>query len=231
MRGCWLARVEQVKKSKGRRVAEIVLAALAIAFVATRLAPETLIWPYEAKIGETQIYSEQPITPEMASVLARSDVLLRKSEIYSAGYGKRIFLTNGRWRWKFLSLTLSGAFGHSSGLTEAIVVNRNSIANDLVRNGKAIGGERKLSSLIAHERTHGLIRAHFGRFRSRLFPTWKIEGYSDYIAGQSSLSAANVAELKRRGEQHPAMVYYKGRKKVMQALDVDGKTVDELFAQ
>ena len=209
----------------------MALTALAIAFVVTRLAPETLIWPYKAKIGETQIYSEKPIPSEMTSVLALSDDLLSKSDIYSDGYGKRIFLTKGGWRWKFLSLTSSGAFGHSSGLTEAIVVNRSSIANDWVRNGKAIGGERKLSSLIAHERTHGLIRAHFGRFRSRLFPTWKVEGYSDYIAGQSSLSAANVAELKRRGEQHPAMVYYEGRKKVMQALDVEGKTVDELFAQ
>jgi hypothetical protein len=112
-----------------------------------------------------------------------------------------------------------------------IVVNRSSIANDWVRNGKALGGERKLSSLIAHERTHGLIRAHFGLFRSRLFPTWKVEGYSDYVSGESSLSLQEVAELKRSGEYHPAIVYFEGREKIRQILEHERKTVDQLFAE
>ena len=217
-------------KSKARRTTERLLAVFAIAFVATRFFPETLIWPYKATIGDTKNYAERPIAPEMASVLAQSDVLLRNSKIYSDGYGKRIFLTDGGWRWKFLSLNLSGAFALSTSITEDIVINRSSIKANWVRIDRTIGGERKLSSVIAHERTHGLIRARYGVLASRFQPVWKREGYCDYIAGATSLSAAQVAELKRRGEQHPAIVYYEGREKVRQALDVEGKTVDQLFA-
>lgn len=217
-------------KSRARRIAKLLLTVLALTFVATRFFPETLIWPYKTKIGDTQIYSEQPIAREMASVLAQSDALLRNSQIYSDGYGKRIFLTDGGWRWKFLALNVAGALAQSTSVTEAIVINRSSISANWVRNGNAIGGERALSSVIAHERTHGLIRARYGLFASRFQPVWKREGYCDYISGATSLSAAQVAELKRRGERHPAIVYYEGREKVRQILEVEGKTVDQLFA-
>ncbi len=221
---------EKKAKSKTRRIVGRVLTVFAIAFVATRLFPETLIWPHKATIGDTQIYSEQPIGREMASVLAQSDALLHNSKIYSDGYGKRIFLTDGSWRWKFLALNLSGAFAQSTHITEAIVINRSSINANLVRNGSVIGGERKLSSVIAHERTHGLIRARYGLFASRFQPVWKREGYCDYIAGDTSLSATEVAELEQKGTPHPAIIYFKGRERVLQILEVEGKTVDQLFA-
>ena len=219
------------EKSKVRRIAEWIFLTLTVMFLATRVFPETLIWPYSANIGDTQIYSEQPISPNKSSVLAKSDQLIRKSAIYSQGYGKRIFLTQGRWRWKLLSLTLSGSFAHSSQLSGAIVVNRNSVADDWVRNGKSIGGQRKLSSLIAHERTHGLIFARYGYFERLRFPRWKIEGYCDYVAQESSLSAADVDSLKRSGKKHPAIVYFEGHERVAAILAKNGGSVDHLFGK
>lgn len=103
-------------------------------------APQLLAWPHSGQIGSTRIYSDEPIAPGINAVLARSDSLLKKSSIYSDGYGKRIFLTDGGWRWKLLSFPGGGAFAYSKNLTEAIIINRNSIVSDRVRNGMGLGG-------------------------------------------------------------------------------------------
>ena len=46
---------------------------------------------------------------------------------------------------------------------------------------------RSLSGVIAHEITHLLIRKKFGYWRNLTMPTWKKEGYAEYVAGGSTL--------------------------------------------
>jgi hypothetical protein len=203
---------------------------LAVLFGVVKLAPEALAWPHKAVIGDTKIYSVAPIPARaMRDVLATSDELLRASTIHSDSYGKRLFLTDGGWRWQLLSIGLAGAKAHSSPLTEAIVVNRNSIAGNWVRSDNGLGGRRSLSSIIAHERTHGLIRARYGLVKAGLAPQWKVEGYCDFVAGETSLSAADVLMLEARGEDHPAIPYFEGEARVRGALVEQGQTADRLF--
>lgn len=219
------------KKSRIRRVFDYGAAFVALLFGGVQFAPEVLAWPHAVTLGDTSIYSDKPIEPQINQILAKSDRLLRASEIYANGYSRRIFLTDGGWRWRLLALNSSDTFALTRPATETIIVNASSVADDQVRNGGRIGGVRSLSSVITHERTHGLIRARYGLFSSLTAPTWLIEGYCDYIARESGLSAQDVGALKRSGKDHPALVYYEGRRKVAHALESEGKTVDQLFAE
>lgn len=206
------------------------LVLLAVVLGTTTLAPEVLAFPHHAVIGDTTVYSDRAIAPQLPALLARSDALLRRSAIYGPGYGRRIFLTDGGWRWRVLALQSSGAFALSRAFGEPIVVNRSDVARDLTFNGGAIAGTRSLSGVIAHERTHGLIRARYGPFADLTYPAWLREGYCDLVAGGGSLSDRDAALLKATHRSIPALRYYDGRKRVEALLRAHGGSVDAVFA-
>lgn len=128
-----------------------------------------------------------------------------------------------------LTRTASGAFAITRPFTEVVVVNSADIAHDVVRNGRTIGGERSLSGVIAHERPHSLIRAHFGPLADWRYPAELRQGYCDFVAGGGSLSDDAVRLLWQSGETHPAIPYYEGRKRIEQILPRVGGSVDRLF--
>jgi hypothetical protein len=92
-----------------------------------------------------------------------------------------------------------------------------------------VGSARSLSAVLAHEFTHGIIRRRYGLAESILAPRWLVEGYADHVAQESSLTAAYVARLEASSGRHPALVYYRGRKKVEALLAANGNDVDALF--
>jgi hypothetical protein len=214
-----------------RRSATVAVALLALLFGTIAFAPEVLAFPYRAKIGDTIVYAEAPLPASMGAVLARSDTLLRTSAIYGPSYGRRIFLTNGGWRWHLLAAQTPGAFAFSRPLTEAIVVNRSDPRRDLVLNGAVIGGHRSLSGVIAHEPTHGLIRGRYGMLADMAYPAALREGYCDIVAGGGSLSGGEAAFLRRNQIRHPALTYYDGRRRVAALLAQASGNVDAVFAQ
>lgn len=218
--------------TRGRmnRMLSLTVGVPGLLLITCAFAPQALAFPHRQVIGDTTFYSETPISRALPDVLARSDVLLRRSAIYGPGYGRRIFLTDGGWRWRLLSLQLSGSFAFTRPLTEAIVVNRSDAGRDRVFNGAPIAGERSLSGVIAHERTHGLIRAHFGFQADFTYPAWLREGYCDAVAGGSSLSERDAALLKAEHRTVPAMLFYNGRKRVEAILTSNGGSVDALFS-
>jgi hypothetical protein len=60
-------------------------------------------------------------------------------------------------------------------------------------------------------------------------PRWRVEGYCDHVAQESALSDEDVARLAANGESHPALLYYRGRKRVEAELAANGGSVDALF--
>lgn len=213
-----------------KRAASALALFFAIVAVSTYSAPQLLAFPYAARIGDDRVYSVAPLKPqEIRPVLARADRLLQASPIASPHEGRSIFLTDGGWRWYWLANRSSSGFALSRPVTEYVLVNRSDLSRDRVYDGEKIGGVRSLSGVIAHEKCHGTIRQHFGVVRSLLFPQMLVEGYCDYVAQESSLSAADVASLEAQGKSHPALPYYYGRRRVAAALAGNGGSVDRLF--
>jgi hypothetical protein len=141
-----------------------------------------------------------------------------------------IFVTDGGWRWFYLANTSRGAFALTRPLTSAVVVNATDPSSGEIRNGRTLGGRRSLESVLAHEFTHGLIRRRYGLLAAATSPHWKVEGYCDHVAGESSLNEQEAAALKAAGRDHPALAYFNGRIRVEAELAANGGSVDALFA-
>ncbi|WP_162789448.1 hypothetical protein [Altererythrobacter sp. ZODW24] len=214
------------------RVLKALVPVVALAAAGPVFAPELLAFPHHAEVAGKQVYSVEPINEsQLTKIIARADALVATSPLSRGTEKRRIFLTNGGWRWHWLTIGAGNAFGISRALGEPIVLNRSSLGDDTVTNGSAVAGERSLSGTIAHEVTHGMIRREIGHIPALNMPTWLIEGYADHVADESSLSEAEYAELKARGERHPAMPYYEGRRKVAALLADNGGSVQKLFAE
>ena len=195
-------------------------------------APQLLAFPYAVTIGRHRVYSEAPIDPRLAQLVKAADATVTASPLGSARAANQpIFLTNGGWRWTWLTLQNRRAFAITRPLVETIIVNRSDVGGDVVENGRAIAGRRSLHGTLAHEMTHGLIRAHFGPGADATYPAELREGYCDYVAGGGSLSDADARKLEAQGRFVPALTYWRGRKKVEAALAANHGNVDALFAE
>ncbi|WP_259467313.1 hypothetical protein [Sphingomonas sp. PP-F2F-G114-C0414] len=198
--------------------------------VAVVYAPQLLAFPHEQRIGTVTVYAERPIDPRIGSKLARAEGLLRASPIYTGPLDRSLFLTDGGWRWRLLAIQSPGAFAFRRPFSSAIVFNRSDIPADRVTNGRAIGGIRTLSGVIAHESTHIMIANHLGEVRSAMLPTWQQEGYADHVALESSLTDAEAARLRKTDPAATALVYYDARRRVAAALSAKRGSVDAFFA-
>jgi hypothetical protein len=221
-------------KAKGRRWLFLALGLPLALWISVLAAPQLLAFPYHAEIGITRVYSEKPFrTDDMRRILARSDALTTRTGRLDPA-GTRIFLTDGGWRWRILALTSRGAFAYtrpiSTIVSDAVVVNRADPTIDMAFNGRAIGGRRKLSGVIAHERTHIWTGRALGLVGHALLPNWKREGYADYIAQETSLTAAEYARLKQSGTDHPAIAYYESRQRIEAIAKIDGGTIAAMFS-
>lgn len=209
--------------------------ALLIAYPTASVAmPQLLFFPYEAQIGSSRVYAEAPLDRgAMRRVLERADVRLATSPLADRKVGTRVFLTSGGWRWRFLSLGSGTSLGltrpMSDLLADAVIVNRRAVSIDGGGPNGPIASRRRLSSVIAHERTHILLRHRLGWLRASTLPFWKSEGYADYVAGDSTLSADEAERLRAVGTKSPALAYYDARIRVTAALAANGGDVQKLL--
>jgi hypothetical protein len=65
-------------------------------------------------------------------------------------------------------------------------------------------------SVIAHERTHALLLSHYGILTEYFLPTWKKEGYCEYVGGHPSFDFDEGKRLirERRDGRSPAFRYF-----------------------
>ena len=224
-RGWWRRRRE---RSRAARLVEWGALLLVAVVVAVTAAPQLLAWPHKAEFGSTTVYSTEPIPAGMRAVLARADGLLAKSPL-NAPIERSIFLTDGGWRWNLLALTSRGAFALRRPWRDAVIVTRSDVASDRIDRGSVIAGSRSLSGTLAHELTHILVARHYGEIRAARLPTWKSEGYADHVAQESSLSPADYRRLQASGTDHPARVYFEGRRRVAAILSRNAGNPDSLF--
>ena len=194
------------------------------------LAPELLAFPHQQDFGTDRVWSTQPIPhKQMAAVLADANGRVAASPLAKGTEGRRIFLTDGGWRWALLALNTSGGFALTRAARDDLIFNRTSVSQGKVFNGASMGGVRSLAGVIAHEKCHGMVRRRFGIIGDLTRPQWLSEGYCDHVARESSLSDADVARLRAEGKDHPALPYYEGRRRVAASLAANGNNVEALF--
>jgi|GEM_PF-1112806 len=221
--------VQRILLPGGRRGLGFALAILVVC-VTTLYAPAALAFPHYAEIGATKIYSTEPILPVLEQRIARADRLLAKSPLYVPGLRRTIVLTDGGWRWRLMALGYSDTIALRRPFSSILLFNRSDIDADRVRNVSPIGGIRSLSGTIAHESVHILTARRFGELRLARMPHWKREGYADYDAQETSIDPDEEQKIRARWPDAPVLKYFEGRRRVANALDDEGQTVEQLLA-
>lgn len=169
----------------------------------------------------------------MNAVLERVQHKLAASPINSAEMKPKIFLTSSFGFYSVMSLYIgdkSLGKGYAALNTNNVFINKCDTAHDLVFRNAPANHQRSLSGVIAHEITHLLIRKRYGYWRNLTMPTWKKEGYAEYIAGGSTFDyETGVRMWKTNSRNGTGYQYFKYYMLVKYVLEHDKLSVDHLF--
>ena len=218
--------------NRAYRILRYLLTSAVIAYVLLLSFPQVL-FAHEISYSNLTVYSREPLDQNIYAVLDKVESRLATSEINNKEVRPKIFLTNGFGFYAWLSLHLgSDSFGKGFAVlpTANIFINKSDAAKDLVFRSAPENKERSLSGVIAHETTHLLIRKKFGYWRNLIMPTWKKEGYAEYVAGGSTLAyETGVKMWKENPKDGTGYQYFKYYMLVKYLLEHDKLSVEDLF--
>ena len=223
-----------VKKNKPYKIVRYTLLLIAAAFVFLLVYPQVL-FAHEVRYKNFTVYSRQPLAQDIYTVLDKVEAQLSASAINDTSVRPKIFLTNSQRLYSLLSLYVgSNSFGKGYSLlpTSNVFINEADVSRDLVFRKAATGSQRSLSGVISHEITHHLIRNKFGYVRNIMMPTWKKEGYCEYVAGGSTLDyETGVKMWKANPKDGTGYLYFKYYLMVKHMLENEKLTVEEFFTR
>src|SRR5262249_41026859 len=124
----------------------------------------------------------------------------------------------------------SKSFAASLPFINNILINKSDARDDLVFLNRPEHNKRSLSGVIAHEVTHLFIREKVGTLRASLMPTWKNEGYCEYIAGDSTIPLEEGVKLWKESPNDDSKYrYIKYHLMVKYLLENDKLSIEDVF--
>lgn len=209
------------------------LLAVPLAMLALPLiAPQVLAFPYQRQVGDHRVYAEMPITPALVAAVELADRKVSAGPLaHARASDQSLFLTNGGWRWTWLSFPTGQPQGLTRRMGQVAVLNRTDGVTGMVHSPGTLRRPRPVSQVVAHEMTHGSVLAHFGPLTAVIRDRMLVEGFCDYVAGGGTLTDGQALAMLAAGQQHPALMYWQGRKRVEALMARPGMTVDRLFAE
>jgi len=218
-------------RSRIYKVSSFVIAGMAAAYLVLLCFPQPL-FAYSANYGNLTIHSREPLPPEIEAVVARANERLARVPFYNAERTRQIYLTGGSKMYALLSHKAYRSFANSVPFINNIMVNQTDVPSDRVVMNREIRNSRSLSGVIAHEITHLAMRERYGTIAAVMLPTWKNEGYCEYIAGDTTMP---IEEGIRRWRENPNddtdYRYIKYQLMVQYLLEKQKLSVDDLFSQ
>ena len=219
-------------KSRIYKIARYFLFTAAAVFVLLLVYPQ-MLFAHEVRYKNFTVYSRQPLDQHIYTVLDKVDAQLSASQINDPTVEPKIFLTNSQRLYSLLSLYIGwNSFGKGYPLlpTNNVFINEADVSRDLVFRKAETGSQRSLSGVISHEITHLHIRRKFGYFRNVMMPSWKKEGYAEYVAGGSTLDYDSGVKLwKANPSDGTGYQYFKYYLTVKYLLETDKISVEDLF--
>ena len=206
-----------------------IISVSAIAYILLLSFPQ-MLFANSATHGHFTVYSNGLIDKNVVSVLDAAEERLQTSPLYDTSVSRSVYLTDSHGIYALLSHKAYRSFGNTAPLIGNVFINRSDSEQDMVFINRLRDNTRSLSGVIAHEITHLFIRKKYGQFSSMFIPTWKIEGYCEYVAGSSTLTYdEGVALWKAQPTEDTGYQYFKFHMMVKQLLDTESMSVDDLF--
>lgn len=152
------------------------------------------------------VHSDEPISPAIIGILDSVDANLRRSEFYFDRRKHFIYISSNYFNYSIFSPASHSAFAHTNPFRT--FVSKTSIDSNTVTRRGAENNKRSLIGVLSHELTHCLIWYKSGFFHSRILPKWKVEGYCDYIAKESSFNFTEGMRLVFAKEQDASASFF-----------------------
>jgi hypothetical protein len=187
------------------------------------------------------LYSDDPI-PAIEAERVLKDVEKRLASTplsgHRSGRGIRVYLCNRAWRFILFANYRYRVGGLAyPPLTDNVFLRAVHLeTNRLIGpSGKEVPGERTLSYFIAHEIMHVLIARELGAAGYARLPTWKDDGYADYVAKGGDFAYERVLSQLRMGDpeldpQYSGL-YLRYHLLVAYLLDRNGVSVREMLTR
>lgn len=213
------------------RRSERTLTVLLLLYAGLHVFPQ-VFFAHSVTTDGITIYSRTPLPPAAAECAKRAAALTHQSELAVPGRRERVFVCNAQWLFRLFKPT-AGCFAFSVPLTNHVFIADGDFTADTARWPAREFNTRSLSSVIAHEITHGLIRNRLGLVRGVLLTNWVNEGYCDYVARESSFPEAEGRRLFASGDEHPSRSYsyFKAREMVRYLAENRGLSFEQIVAR
>ena len=211
------------------KIGSLTTAILGISYLLLLVFPQAL-FAYSTEHGKFRVYSREPLGKEIEQVLDKAEEKLKNSPIYDADARRDVYLTGSHGMYGLLSHKAYKSFANSVPFIDNVFINKTDVAADRGILNREFNNTRSLSGVIAHETTHLFIRKRYGAITAAMMPTWKNEGYCEYIAGDTTIT---FEEGIRRWRESPvddtSYRYIKYQLMVRHLLEREGVSVDDLF--
>lgn len=177
----------------------------------------------------TVYYNEDLDEDQLKLVLNKAEGLLNDSEIFDKTKNQDIFLTDGYNQFTFFALLSKKSFAVNYPLVQNIFVSHSVISEDLVSRNGIENNRRSLSGVIAHETIHSALENEVGLFNYKVMPKWKVEGYADYIAQESSFNEVGLNGICDPAKNSRAYRYYEYRMITKYLFEDKGQSFEEFI--
>ncbi len=200
---------------KPQRLIQGFLSLIAVVYFFLLLLPQ-MLFAHKIEDQNFIVYHNLPDeeVKELPAILSEVNKLLDEHCPLEIRPKQKIFLCSSFAQFTFFAPTAREAFALQYPIIQNIFIAKAAVQNNQSTRKAKENATRTLSGVIAHETTHSLLENDLGIIRYKLLPAWKNEGYCDYIAQESSLSAElrNKAICNLESKDSPAAFYYLARK-------------------
>jgi hypothetical protein len=150
-----------------------------IAAYGTLLAFPERLFAHQYSYKNFVIYSRSPIDDRIRAELDVVSQRLAKSELNDPTIVHRVFVAGSSGWYGFFNGPYRGAIGRNYEFNNSIFVPQLDLASGTVVHFD--GRTAPIAAILAHEMTHTLSQKRLGLIGSWQTPSWKKEGYAEYI--------------------------------------------------
>lgn len=201
--------------NKTKKVLYWTFSSIGVLYLLIVLFPQCLFAnKIEYKNFTVYYHSNEIKTEELKLVLDKSRALLEQTELSKNEGVQKIFICDGFNEFTFFAPLSRKSFAVNYPFLQNIFLSKSSVSdNSIFRNGEE-NNKRSLSAVIAHETTHSLLENNLGILKYKLLPSWKNEGYCDFIAQESSYDPQKgLKEMYQNKDvtDSPSFYYFKSK--------------------
>jgi hypothetical protein len=182
------------------RRANRTLSIATLLYLALAAFPQVL-FAYNVDAKGVTVYSRSPLPPETTARIEAALELVNHSELAGSGRTERVFICNNPWLYRLFYPLGREEMAVALPATGNIFIRDADVVHDIARGTAAVHNRRTLSSTMAHEMTHNLIRYRLGFVGGIFLRRWVDEGYADYVAQESSFPVEEGLQLLREGKE------------------------------